>query len=203
MLEWVTDTISAMGYVGIVFLMFLENLFPPIPSEVIMPLAGFGVAQGNLNLWLVIVSGTLGSILGAFPWYYLGRTVRAEKLETWADRYGRWLTLSSKDVRRVTHWFARRRGNLAVGFGRLVPGIRTYISVPAGLTRMPMTPFLLYSTVGTVVWISFLSLMGYFLGANYERVKEVLGPVSSIVLILLLGSFILLVVSRWLRQIAK
>ncbi|MFE4105255.1 DedA family protein [Almyronema epifaneia] len=203
MLEWVTNTIGSMGYVGIVFLMFLENLFPPIPSEIIMPLAGFGVAQGNLNLGLVILSGSLGSILGAFPWYYLGRTVKAEKLESWADRYGRWLTLSSKDVRRVVSWFAHRRGNLAVGLGRLVPGIRTYISIPAGLTRMPMVPFLFYSTLGTVVWISFLSLMGYVLGANYERVRTVLGPASGVVWLFLIGGFIVLVVTRWLRQLAR
>ncbi|NJL86472.1 MAG: DedA family protein [Leptolyngbyaceae cyanobacterium SM1_1_3] len=203
MLEWVTNTIASMGYAGIVFLMFLENVFPPIPSEIIMPLAGFSVAQGKLNLALIILSGTLGSILGALPWYYLGYTVKAEKLERWADRYGRWLTLSSQDVQHVTRWFERRRGNLAIGLGRLVPGIRTYISIPAGLTRMPMLPFLLYSTLGTLAWVGFLSLMGYVLGANYERVKEVLGPISGIVWILLIGGFIVWVVSRWLRQATK
>jgi membrane protein DedA with SNARE-associated domain len=182
MLEWIVNTVNSLGYFGIGFLMFLENVFPPIPSELIMPLAGFVVTQGKLDFAHVVGAGIVGSILGALPWYYLGKRLGLRRIQFLADKYGQWLTVSGEDVLKAKQWFDRR-GNLATGLGRVVPGIRTYISVPAGINRMSFWTFLLYSTVGTAVWVSLLTYAGYMLGANYDQVKKFLGPISTIVIV--------------------
>ena len=195
MLEVIINTVSSLGYVGIALLMALENIIPPIPSEIIMPLAGFTVTQGDLNFVYVILAGTIGSVLGATPWYFLGKYWGLKRTKKIANRYGRWLTLSGKDVDRANVWF-ERRGNIATALGRIVPGIRTYISLPAGISRMSLAPFLIYSTIGTIFWISFLTYAGYILGANYEQVAIYLKPISAIVLIAALSITIYWVMKR-------
>jgi len=199
MLEWITNTISSLGYLGIGMLMLLENLFPPIPSELIMPLAGFTVAQGKMDFAPVIVSGVLGTVVGALPWYYAGKFLGEQRLNNWADKYGRWLSISSKDIKKATSWFDKHDGK-AVFFCRLVPGVRTLISLPAGISRMHLLPFLLYSTLGTLVWVSLLTYAGYALGRNYHLVEKYIGPISKIVLASLLFGFIIWVVRRNMRQ---
>ncbi len=181
MFESIIDTINSFGYVGIALLMALENLFPPIPSELIMPLGGFAVTQGKMNLIFVVIAGTIGSVLGATPWYFLGKYWGLKRTRKIADRYGKWLTLSGEDVDKAKVWFDRR-GYIATAIGRLVPGIRTYISLPAGISKMPLFPFLIYSAVGTIFWVSLLTGAGYIFGANYERVGEYLKPISTIIL---------------------
>ena len=126
MLDWITSSINYLGYWGIVFLMFLENLFPPIPSELIMPLAGFTTTQGKLNIGFVIVAGTMGSLLGALIWYYIGKSFGEKRLKRWADRYGKWLTISGEDIEKSKKWF-KKYGGIAVFFGRIIPGVRTFI----------------------------------------------------------------------------
>ena len=185
MLESIINLIDSLGYVGIALLMALENLIPPIPSELIMPLAGFTVTQGKMNFVGAVVAGTIGSVLGATPWYFLGQYWGLRRTKKIADRYGKWLTLSGKDVQTAKVWFDRR-GYVATALGRLVPGIRTYISLPAGITKMPFTPFILYSTLGTLFWVIFLTGAGYIFGANYERVGAYLKPVSAIVIVAIL-----------------
>ncbi len=199
MVEWITNTMNSLGYWGIGLLMFLENLFPPIPSELIMPLAGFTVAQGKLEFVPVVVAGVVGTVLGALPWYYAGKILGEQRLKSLADRYGKWLTISSKDITRATGWFDNH-GSKAVFFCRLVPGVRTLISLPAGISKMPMVPFLLYSTLGTLLWVSLLTYAGYVLGDNYEVVEVYLGPVSKIVVASLLFWFIIWIVKRNLRR---
>jgi len=199
MVEWITNTMNSLGYWGIGLLMFLENLFPPIPSELIMPLAGFTIAQGTMQFAPVIVAGVLGTVLGALPWYYAGKILGEQRLKSLADRYGRWLTISSKDITRATSWFDKHGGK-AVFFCRLVPGVRTLISLPAGISGMPLIPFLLLSTLGTLLWVSLLTYAGYVLGDNYEIVEQYLGPVSKIVVASLLFAFIIWVVQRNLRR---
>ncbi|WP_413163735.1 DedA family protein [Capilliphycus salinus ALCB114379] len=184
MLDWINQGIVTWGYVGIVLLMLLENIFPPIPSEVIMPLAGFTIAQGELNFFGVILSGVMGSILGALPWYYLGKNWGEKKLRRWIELRGQWIAISTDDLERSQQWF-RRYGNLVVFLGRVIPGIRTYISIPAGLQNMPLLPFLIYSTFGTIVWISLLTFVGYWLGDNYTLVKQFTTPISVIVFVIL------------------
>jgi membrane protein DedA with SNARE-associated domain len=197
--QWVIDTMSSLGYVGIALLMFLENLFPPIPSELIMPFAGFAIAKGNMEFVPAVVAGILGTVLGAFPWYYLGKLVSEERLEHLADKYGKWITVSSKDIRKANEWF-NRHGVKAVFFGRLVPGVRTLISLPAGINNMSLGIFLIYSTIGTTLWIVFLTSAGYFLGDNYEKVDEWLGPVSKIVLVSLIIWFVIWIVRKRNRR---
>ncbi len=165
MLESIIDTIDSLGYLGIALLMALETLIPPIPSELIMPLAGFTINQGKLNFTLFIIAGTIGSVLGAIPWYFLGKYWGLKRIKKIAERYGKWITLSGEDLEKVKIWFDRR-GNLAVLIGHLVPGIRTYISLPAGINKMPLWSFLTYSILGTFLWVSFLTGTGYILGAN-------------------------------------
>lgn len=199
MAEWITRTIETLGYVGIAFLMFLENLFPPIPSELVMPLAGFTVAQGKLLLVPTIAAGVIGTVLGAFPWYYLGKFLGEERIKTWVDRHGRWLTLSSKDIEQSKRWFDRR-GNNAVFFCRMVPGVRTLISLPAGFSHMPMPQFLIYSTLGTLGWVMLLTFAGYVLGENYDRVSQYLGIVSKVVLAGLAIGFVAWLMKRIRNQ---
>lgn len=199
MVEWITSTMTSMGYVGIALLMFAENLFPPIPSELIMPLAGFTVAQGKMNLVLAVIAGLVGTMLGALPWYYAGKLLGEERLKSLADKYGKWIAISSRDIDKADNWFDRH-GAKAVLFCRLVPGVRTLISLPAGLSEMSLVPFLIYSTIGSALWIFALTYAGYLLGDNYDRVDEYLGPVSKIVLVILLIWFALWVGKRMMRR---
>lgn len=195
MKEWVIETMSSLGYWGIGWLMFLENLFPPIPSELIMPLAGFTAAQGKMQLLPAIAAGVIGTVLGAFPWYYLGKIVSEERIKGWADRYGKWLGISGADIDKSNRWFDRQ-GKKAVLLCRMVPGVRTLISLPAGINAMPMVPFLLYSTIGTILWVTFLTMTGYFLGNNYELVDKYLEPVSKIVAVTLVIALIIWIIRK-------
>jgi membrane protein DedA with SNARE-associated domain len=193
MTEWIVNTMNSLGYLGIGLLMFLENLFPPIPSELIMPLAGYtaSLPDGKLQLVPAIAAGVIGTVLGALPWYFAGSILGAERLERLADHYGKWITVSSKDIISSKNWFDKY-GNKAVLLGRLVPVIRTLISIPAGIARMALLPFLVYSTIGTILWTTFLTGAGYLLGKNYTLVDEYLSPVSKIVLVVIIvaiGSF--------------
>jgi membrane protein DedA with SNARE-associated domain len=190
---------ESLGYLGIALLMFLENLFPPIPSELIMPLAGFTIAKGNMEFVPAILAGVVGTVLGAFPWYYIGKLVSEERLEHLADKYGKWITVTSKDIGKANQWF-NRHGIKAVFFGRLVPGVRTLISLPAGINNMLLVPFILYSTIGTTLWVVFLTTTGYLLGDNYELVDEYLGPISKIVLLSLIIWFIMWIVRKRNRR---
>ncbi|MEL6602126.1 MAG: DedA family protein [Cyanobacteria bacterium J06614_10] len=198
--EQVTSAIALFGYWGIAFLMILENVIPPIPSELIMPLAGFAAARGEMDMLGAIISGTVGSVLGGLVWYYIGQIFGIERICSLADRYGKWLGVSSREVLSTQQWFSQRGGYWAIGLGRLVPGIRTYISVPAGIANMPMFNFLLFSTLGSVVWITFLAWAGYLLGENYDRVAEFLGPISKIVLISLAVLLVGWVLFQWIRN---
>ena len=195
MTEWITSTMNSLGYLGIGLLMFLENLFPPIPSELIMPLAGFTIAQGKMEFTPVILAGVVGTMLGALPWYYLGKLVGEENLKRLANKYGKWISVSSRDIEKADNWFDKR-GEKAVFFGRLVPGVRTLISLPAGISGMQLVPFLLYSTLGTTLWVVLLTYSGYLLGNNYHIVEEYIGPVSKIVFVALIVAFVVWIIRK-------
>lgn len=200
LLEWVTNTISNLGYLGIGLLMFAENVFPPIPSEVIMPLAGFAATQGKLDIGYVILAGMIGSVLGTMPWYYAGRYLGIRRLKRLANRYGKWFTLSGRDIDLANRWFYKHGGK-TMFFGRLLPAVRSLISVPAGIGRMPLLPFLLFSIAGTGLWVSILTLAGYILGQNYGLVERIMGPVSGLVTVALLVAFALWFVHRKRKQV--
>ena len=184
MTEWITNTMNSLGYLGIGLLMFLENLFPPIPSELIMPLAGYTATFPNTKIQVIpaIIVGVIGTIIGAIPWYYAGLLLGQQRLQLLADRYGKWIGVSGEDIDKSVNWF-QKHGAKAVLFGRLVPGIRTLISIPAGISKMPLIPFFLYSTVGTIVWVALLTYAGYFLGKNYKLVEDYIDPISKVVVV--------------------
>ncbi|MEX0922432.1 MAG: DedA family protein [Rhodovibrionaceae bacterium] len=192
--SFLESTMQSLGVFGIALLMFLENLFPPIPSELIMPLAGYRAAQGDMPIVLVILAGSLGSLLGVLPWYFAGRLLGKTRLQGFAARHGRWLTLSPRTIERADRWF-RRHGSLAVLFGRLVPTVRTLISVPAGIAEMPLVKFLVFSAVGTGLWTTALALAGYRLGAAYDSVSGYVEPLSNAVLLLILVIYLYRVVT--------
>ena len=178
--SWIIGVIESMGYAGIALLMALENVVPPVPSELIMPLGGFTAAQGELSLPIVIVVGTLAALVGTLPWYAVGRWVGQDRVSDWVDRHGHWLTLDRDEVERAMRWFERHRWIITAG--RLIPGVRTVVSLPAGFAAMGLPQYLAYSTIGIAAWTGLLAYLGYLLGAQYEQVAAYLGPVTWAVL---------------------
>ncbi|KFI07535.1 DedA family protein [Massilia sp. BSC265] len=195
MFEFITSFLEKSGYIGVFLLMALENIFPPIPSELIMPFAGFVVARGDLNLVGVLAAGTAGSISGALPWYWGARKYGKERLKAFADRHARWMTVGSADIDQAIAAFDRH-GRSVVLFGRLIPAIRTLISVPAGLACMSWGQFLLYSTIGSLAWTGVLTGAGFLLESNYEQVGRYVDPVSKGIFGILLAWYIYRVVTH-------
>jgi membrane protein DedA with SNARE-associated domain len=189
MQAFVESMMKTFGPLGIALLMFLENVFPPIPSELIMPLAGYLATRGDMNIIIVIAAGTAGSLLGTLPWYYLGRRLGHDGVRRLATRHGRWLTMHPADVDAASDRF-KRHGKTSVLVGRLIPTVRTLISVPAGVAEMPIGQFLLFSTIGTFIWTAALALAGYLLGQAYETVADYIDPISTAVLVILVSVYL-------------
>ena len=181
MFDWITGFIERTGYFGIALLMFAENVFPPIPSELIMPLAGFTAARGELSIVGAVLVGSVGSVLGSTLWYFAGYWLGGDRLKRIAARRGRWLTVTPDEIDKADAWFDRH-GRKAVLIGRLVPAVRTLISVPAGISEMRLVPFLIYSGIGTLVWTTLLGGAGFLLESQYEQVAAWLDPVSNVVI---------------------
>jgi membrane protein DedA with SNARE-associated domain len=175
------DRHPLLGYGLITVCMFLENLFPPIPAELIMPLGGFLAHKGQLQMGPVIFSGLLGTVLGAWFWYGIGRWINEERLEHLIGRHGRWLGVTPESLRQSRRWF-NRHGAAVVFWGRLVPGVRTFISVPAGIELMPQPPFLAWTTAGSSILVVILALAGQALGENYGSVLRWVEPISGVLL---------------------
>ena len=194
MANWIIEFIGQQGYLGIVLLMILENVFPPIPSELIMPFAGFVAARGDLNAIGVLLAGTVGSVLGTMPWYAAGRFLSVERLKGWAARHGRWLAASPDDIDRAERWF-ERRGERAVFLGRMVPAVRSVISAPAGITGMALPRFLLWSLAGSMLWVGALVALGVVLENQYERVGHWIDPVSKVIVAVAVVAYIWRVVT--------
>ena len=191
----VEQWVAQWGYLGIFAAMVLENVVPPIPSEVIMPLAGFYVGQGQLNFFGVVLAGLLGTVVGALPWYGIGRLVNERRLGQWIERHGRWLGVTAADLEQSRGWF-QRHGAAVVFWGRLIPAIRTLISVPAGIELMPFGPFLFWTTAGSLVWNLALTAAGWTLGSNWNEVLGFIKPIEGIVNKLL--ALLILGVVAWL-----
>ncbi|HEX2317208.1 MAG TPA: DedA family protein [Thermomonospora sp.] len=165
---WISDVIDALGAVGVGLLTALENLFPPVPSEVILPLAGFTASQGRVNVVAVTVAATLGSLLGALLLYGLGAWLGHERACRLADRLP---LVDTAELDRATSWFTAHGGK-AVLFGRVVPVVRSLVSVPAGIERMPLARFCLYTTVGSAVWNTLFVSAGYVLGEQWRKAEQ-------------------------------
>ncbi len=175
---WVEQVIFLFGYPGITLLMLLENVIPPIPSEVVLPFAGFLVVSGKFNYWGVVVSATLGSVLGALVLYGLGRTVDERRLRGLVRRYGWLLQLTEADLDRSLVAFDRYGGALVL-FGRVLPLIRSLVSIPAGLYRMKLGPFLFLTALGSAVWSGLLAYAGVLLGARWSEILVSARPVRE------------------------
>ena len=198
MAEWVINLINQTRYIGVFLLMFLETVFPPIPSEVIMPVAGLRAAQGPLNLAGVIGAGSAGAMVGNFFWYLLARVIGMKRFHPFINRHGRWLTMDWGDVEKAERLFGRF-GGVVVGIGRVLPTVRSVVSIPAGLLHMRLKTFLIWSTVGTVAWSSGLAVAGFLLGRRFDRIEEVVWPLSTVVI----GAIVLMYVWRqltWRRR---
>ena len=190
------ETNPYIAYFVISFAMFLENLIPPIPSEIIMPLGGFFVYKGDLNFYILVFSGLIGTVIGALPWYCLGRLMNEKKLSNFIDRKGKFVGISIKDLDKSRLWFDKY-GVALVFWGRLIPGIRTLISVPAGVELMPINKFLIWTSLGSLIWVIFLTSAGYLFGENYEIIglyienfKVILKPIFALLVLFLLFRFL-------------
>lgn len=181
LVDWVTSVVETLGYGGVAFLVALENLFPPIPSEVVLPLAGFVAAGGDASVLGMIIAATIGSMVGAFVLYGIAAAIGPVRLRALVVRYGRWFGLDEADMDKTEEWFDRR-ANLAVLLCRCVPLMRSLISIPAGFRRMPLVPFSLLTLLGSLVWNVLLIGAGYLLGEQWHQVEEPLELFQRLVL---------------------
>ena len=188
MTEWLVDVMHSMGYVGIFLLLVLARVVPPVPAETVIPLAGLGAATGEYNLFAIAAAGGLGSLVGQLVWYLPSRLLPGDRLERFLKRYGHWLTVRPKQVRRATKWFAAR-GDLAVLFCQPIPGLRTLISIPAGACRMPVWRYSLASGVGSILWTLVLAWTGYML-STWPRITDMVGWFTIGLLVLLVGIYL-------------
>lgn len=189
MATWIIETITSLGYVGIFLLMLLEAVFPPIPSELIVPFAGFAAGQGQLNFLGVILAATAGSLVGMLPWYFVGRLFGLERVKWLADRIGRWFAFNADEIDYAARIFDRW-GRPIVLVGRLFPILRTLISVPAGLAKMNFLAFALFSAIGMLIWNTVLVSAGYLLHEHYHLVESWLDPLTWLVLIAVVGLYV-------------
>ena len=188
MFEWVTNLVAAGGLMGVFALMVLENLFPPIPSELIMAAAGFAAARGELSLVGLIAFAVAGTLAGNIVWYEAGRWLGVERFRPLVARYGKWFAVEEEDLDRATDML-RRWGPLAICFGRMLPGVRTLISVPAGMVLIPRPVFYLWTALGSMVWLTFLALAGYFLEDHYDAIEAWVEPLAWVVVGIAVGGY--------------
>jgi membrane protein DedA with SNARE-associated domain len=192
--NWVFSIVDRLGEIGIGLLIFLENIIPPVPSEVILPLAGFRARTGALNVWLAWPAATLGSVLGAVVLYGVGRWLGYDRLHALAGK--RWFFLTSQnDLDRGERVFERHGGKMVL-LGRCVPLIRSVVSIPAGIAKMPLPRFLTLTAIGSGVWNAIFIGLGWALGENWGRVQGWLGPVSYVVLGLVVVGLVWLAVRK-------
>jgi membrane protein DedA with SNARE-associated domain len=177
--NWITHFMEQYGYFGILLMIALENLFPPIPSEVILTFGGFMTTYTKLTPIGVIVVATLGSVIGAIILFYIGKLLGVERLERIIDKYGRILRVKKEDIRKADAWF-EKYGYWAVFLCRMVPLIRSLISVPAGMSHMKFVPFLLFTTFGTLIWNSILVYVGAAVGDNWHDIVSFMDVYSNI-----------------------
>lgn len=203
MQEFIISLMGQFGYFGVFFLIALENVFPPIPSEVILLFGGFMTTYTSLNIALMVVAATLGSLLGAIVLYYIGKILNKERLKKIVSgKVGKVLRLKEKDIDMADHWFDTK-GNKTVFFCRFIPIVRSLISIPAGMSEMPMAKFLLYTTVGSAIWNTVLIVIGNRVGENWESILGVFDQYSHIVLILLILIFVLFIVWFYTKKQKK
>ncbi|MDQ3738058.1 MAG: DedA family protein [Actinomycetota bacterium] len=190
--DWVTDVIDQLGYLGVALLVALENLFPPIPSEIVLPFAGFVARDGGATLPGMILAATIGSLIGAWVLYGIAAWIGPTRMELFLLRYGKWLRLTPADIAKAERWFDRR-AIVAVLIGRCIPLIRSLVSIPAGFRRMAFIPFTVYTAIGSLVWNAALIGAGYALRSRWDDVEPVMDAFQYAVLaaiIVVIGWFL-------------
>ena len=197
--EWIISIMEQLGYLGIALLMFLDNIFPPIPSEIIMPSAGYSASQGQLTLFGVIIAGCFGSLLAAALLYWIGYKFNHDSIFRFVDRYGRYMFIKSSDVKKSLDWF-EHYGHRIVFFGRMIPAVRSLISIPAGMSHMPFWKFMFYSGLGTIIWTTFLACVGFYFGENQQLMQQIFSQVSHGIILIVLVIIAILLYRRQLRK---
>jgi membrane protein DedA with SNARE-associated domain len=187
--DWIIHLVNWSGYWGVALLMLIETIFPPVPSEVIMTVAGLSASRGNMNFAGVVAAGTAGAMLGNFFWFWLAIKFGEHRLKRLVDRYSRWLTLDWAEVERGRALFDRH-GAVIVLVARMLPTLRSLISIPAGLFGLSLRRFLVFSTIGTAGWSAALAGAGYFLGSQFDDVEKIIGPLSTLVIVAIVASYV-------------
>lgn len=184
--EWAIDVIDALGYWGLFLILVLENVFPPIPSEAVLPLAGFLTGQGRMNYFLAVLVATAGAVIGALILYYFGGWFGDRRIRWMVRKWGKWFAITEEDFDTASAWFDRR-GTIAVMVCRCVPIVRSLVSIPAGIRNMALAPFIIYSAIGSAVWNSILIGLGWIVGDNWEDIEGYADYLQYVVILLVLA----------------
>mgnify|MGYP001624332434 FL=1 len=201
--EFVISIMNQFGYFGIFFLIFIENIFPPIPSEVVLLFGGFMTTYSKLNLFGMIIFSTLGSTVGAIVLYYIGKILNKERLKKIVSgKIGKVLRLKASDIEKADKWFDAK-GNKTVFFCRFIPVVRSLISIPAGMSEMIMSKFLIYTITGSLIWNTVLLFVGSKVGENWKKIEQVMSQYSHIILIILIIAFIGFVIYHFSKKKKK
>ena len=199
----IIDLMEQFGYLGVFLLIALENIFPPIPSELILTFGGFMTTYTSLNIAFMIFFATLGALAGAIVLYYVGKIFNKERLtRIVSGKIGKVLRLKTEDIEKADHWFDTK-GHITVFFCRFIPIVRSLISIPAGMSEMPMKKFLLYSAAGTLIWNTVLVTLGSIMGKNWKNIVSFMNQYSHIALIILVILFIAAVIYFYSKRIKK
>jgi membrane protein DedA with SNARE-associated domain len=200
--RWAEGVIQSLGEIGVALVIFIETIIPPIPSELLLPLAGKLVADGKFNFVTMLVAATLGSVAGATLLYGLARWAGEHTVERWIDRWGKWILVTREDLDHSREWF-RKHGNITVLIARLIPGLRSLVSIPAGLSSMPFGQFLLFTTLGSFAWNLILISSGMLLGSQYHLIEQWLDPISPLIYLLVVLAVMAFIGKRlWDRRSA-
>lgn len=196
---WVQDVIEQLGYVGVALLVVLENVFPPIPSEIVLPFAGFVAQRGSDSVVLMILAATIGSVIGALIMYWIAAVIGDDRLHAFTRKFGKWVQIREADLIRAEEWFDRHAVG-AVLVGRCVPLIRSVVSIPAGFRRMKLIPYIAYTFLGSLVWNIALVGAGALLGENWERVGEVVATYQWVIIVAIVAGMARLVYMFFRRR---
>ena len=197
----IVDIINKFGYLGVGFLIAIENIFPPIPSEIILTFSGFMATYTKLSIVGIVIASTIGSVAGALILYYIGKLLPPERLEKWVDgKIGHALHFKKEDIRKADNWFDNH-GNLTVFFCRFIPIVRSLISIPAGMSGMKFWPFVILTTLGSLIWNAVLIILGSIAGENWNVISDYINDYSHVVLIIIVILFFIIAFIYYKKRI--
>ncbi len=199
MQDWIINVMDQYGYIGIALLILIENLFPPIPSEVVLTFGGFMTSMTSMNIWMVSLFSTIGSVGGAVILYYVGRLVSPQRLELFVGKWGHIIRVKKSDLEKADNWFVRR-GKITVFLCRFIPVVRSLISIPAGVARMELPSFLFWTALGTAIWNIILIYLGALAGENWPVINEYVHTYSYIIWIVIGVALAIYLIVRYVRK---